>query len=166
MASGDTLHALFPEDASPPISNYARRDERGATDPFPVLDFAVGESAVFPMVLPRHYAGGGVTFRLICAATSATSGNFKLATAVERHQVGTDDLDASSFATAVTPADTAVPGTSGETVAIENAHADGSPIDNAVAGELVRVKVTRSAASSSEASGDIELVGIEVREGT
>ena len=72
MASGDTLLIFTPLSNEPPSVNPATLDTRNA---HPVLDFdaVVPEAAVFSAVMPRHYAGGGVTVYLHWAMTTATS---------------------------------------------------------------------------------------------
>ena len=64
MASGDTLLVLTPLHNEPPSANAATIDLRNQ---HAVLDFdaATDESAVFGGVLPRNYAGGGVTITLV-----------------------------------------------------------------------------------------------------
>ena len=106
MASGNTLLTFGPLASEPPGSSFATLDVRNG---HPVLDFdaSADESALFSCVLPRHYAGGGVTVRLVWAATSATSGTCRWAVAFELladAATQTDDLDTDSFATAQTAA--------------------------------------------------------------
>src|SRR5215831_5569955 len=99
MASGNTLVTFVPGANEPPTSNYATADLRNN---HPTLDFdaATDEAAVFTGVLPRHYAGGGITITLIWGATTATSGSCRWQTAIERMEAAGTDLDADSFATA------------------------------------------------------------------
>src|SRR5688500_3539728 len=99
MASGDTLAAFFPQDNEPPTSAaiLAPLDLRNG---HPVLDFSdAGERrAYFTGVLPRNYAGGGITVTLIWAASSATSGDVVWEAGFERLEDEGTDIDADSFA--------------------------------------------------------------------
>ena len=72
MAAGNSLIIFNALANEPPSSNYATLDTRNGQ---PCLDFdaSTDESAIFSGLLPRHYAGGGLTVRLYWAATSATS---------------------------------------------------------------------------------------------
>ena len=58
MASGDTLLVFTPLSNEPPAAGFASLDSRNL---HPVLDFALSEVGVFSFVVPRHYAGGGLT---------------------------------------------------------------------------------------------------------
>ena len=74
MASGNTLFTLFPEDASFPSSNPGGPSTRNGT---PIIAFnqTTAEGIFFVFIMPRHYAGGGITCTIYCASASATSGN-------------------------------------------------------------------------------------------
>ena len=162
MAAGDTLLIFTPLHNEPPSSNAATFDTRNS---HPVLDFdaATNESAVFSAVMPRHYAGGGVTAYLHYAMTSATSGTVDWDVAFERIGDQQLDIDADSFADANSVDDTTVPGTSGNVDVVSVAFTDGADMDSVAAGEGFRLRVTRDA-SSDDASGDAELLFIELRE--
>lgn len=165
MASGNTLCVLTPLGNEPPSANFATLDSRNG---HPVLDFdaAADESAIWTDVLPRHYAGGGITVTLIWAATSATFGTCRWAVALERIDAGTLDIDADSFATAQTTGGTAN-GTSGATTYTTIAFTNGAQMDSLAAGEAFRIKVTRDADGTSgtdDMTGDAELIGLEIKE--
>lgn len=162
MASGNTLVVFGPNDNEPPTASYATLDTRNV---HPVLDFdaAADESAVFTGVLPRHYAGGGITIKLIWAASSATTGDVVWNTAIERLDTGTD-MDADSFATA-NAATATTSGTSGANTYTDVAHTSGAQMDSLAAGEAFRLKVTRNADDAADTmTGDAELVAVEIRE--
>lgn len=163
MASGNTLLTIPVPANEPPGSNYATLDTRNG---HPVLDFdaATSESAIFTCVLPRTYAGGGLTVYVHWAATSATSGDVVWNVAVERIGEGQQDLDADGFATAQAVTATA-PATSGNVDIAAVTFTAGAQMDSLAVGEAFRLKVTRNAADAGDTmTGDAELVGIEVKE--
>lgn len=162
MASGDTLLTFTPLANQPPASTYATFDTRNG---HVVLDFdaSADEVAVFGDVLPRHYAGGGVTVTLVWMATTATSGNVVWSVAIERDDTATD-LDTDSFATANT-ATAAAPATSGAPAYTTIAFTNGAQMDSLAVGEAFRLKVQRTGSSGSDTmTGDAELLGVEIKE--
>jgi hypothetical protein len=163
MASGNSLVAFEPTDNRPPAANYATPDERNG---HPVLDFdaAAAESAIFASVLPRHYGGGGLTARIAWMASTATSGNVLWTVGVERDDAALD-LDADSFATAVSSAAIGAAGTSGFPVYTDIPLTSGAQIDSLAIGEHFRLRVTRDAAAGGDTmAGDAELLSVELRE--
>jgi len=165
MASGDTLYTITPESNQPPASAYATPDRRNG---LLVLDFDADtdENAIFVGILPRHYAGGGITVYLHWMASSAISGTCRWAVAIERHLAGTDDSDSDSFATAQTAGGTAS-GTSGSETVTSITFTDGAQMDSLTVGERFRLKVTRDADGTSgtdSVTGDTELVAVEIKE--
>lgn len=163
MASGNTLIQWGPLANEPPASSYATLDTRNA---HPCLDFdaSADEAAVFSGVLPRNYAGGGITAYLHYAMSSATSGDVVLTLAFERIGDGQQDIDSDGFASAKSVTVT-VPGTSGHVDIASIAFSNGSEIDSLAVGEKFRVKVTRDADNAGDtATGDLELVGLELKE--
>lgn len=163
MASGNTICILTPAANEPPSSNYATLDTRNG---HLVLDFdaATDESAIFTTVLPRHYAGGGITVYIHWAATSATSGDVIWGVQFERIGEGQQDIDSDGFASAQTVTATA-PGTSGNVDIASVAFTDGAQIDSIAVGEAFRLKVYRDAdAGGDTMSGDAELVAVCLKE--
>lgn len=162
MASGDTLLVFTPLHNEPPTSNPATLDLRNN---HPVLDFdaTTNESAVFSAVMPRSYAGGGLTVSIHYAMSSAISGDIDWDVAFER--IGDDelDIDSDSFAAVNSVDSTTVLGTSGKVDIVNIAFTDGADMDSVAVGEAFRLKVTRDAANDS-AAGDAELVAVEVKE--
>lgn len=161
MATGNTLVTLYPADNEPPSSNYATLDTRNG---HPVLDFddTTAEAAVFSFVLPRNYAGGGITVYVGSSATSAASGTIGWTVEIER--VGTaQDTDADSFATAATITAATVSGTSGIVTTGNVAISDGANIDSIAVGELCRIRIKRDVANDN-AAGDAELHFVEIKE--
>jgi hypothetical protein len=163
MASGDTLVVFGPQDNEAPSANFATIDSRNSN---PCLDFdaAADEIAVFSSVLPRSYAGGGITVYLHYAMTSATTGNVVLTGAFERIGDGQQDIDSDGFASAKSVTQ-AVPATSGHVDIANIAFTNGAEIDSIAVGEKFRLKITRDADNvSDDAAGDLELVNIEIKE--
>ncbi len=165
MASGDTLVTFSPAANEPTTSNYATLDLRNN---HPTLDFdgSTDEEAVFTSVLPRNYAGGGLTVTTFWAFTSATSGSLRVQTSIERIDASSLDIDADSFATANSAGGTA-PGTSGQVIAVAVAHASGAEMDSLAAAEMFRLKVRRDADGTSgtdDITTDAELLAVEIRE--
>lgn len=163
MASNDTLCIFTPLGNEPPASNYATLDIRNA---HPCLDFddTTDETAQWTDVLPRNYAGGGVTVTLFWAASTATTGNVVWDAQFERLEDEGTDIDADSFA-AVQSATAAAPGTSGAVQYTTIAFTHGAQMDSVAAGELFRVRVSRDANNGADTmTGDAELLGLELRE--
>jgi len=162
MATGDTLLIFTPLHNEPPASNPATLDTRNQ---HPVLDFdaATNEDAVFSAVMPRSYAGGGLTVYIHYAMSSAESGDVDWDVAFERIGDQQLDIDADSFAAVQSVDNTTVPGTSGLVDIVSVAFTDGAQMDSVAVGEGFRMKVTRDAASDT-AAGDAELRFVEVKE--
>ena len=162
IASGDTLAIFTPLSNEPPSTNFATFDTRNS---HPVLDFddTTEEKAVFTGIMPRNYAGGGVTNTIFFGATSGTAGTVVWQTAFER--VGTVlDIDADSFATG-NNGTLVVPSTSGSLTSSAIAHTDGAQMDSIAVGEVFRLAVTREVADAQDSLvGDAEIVGIEIKE--
>lgn len=162
MSSGDMLLVFTPYSNEPPASNYATLDTRNN---HPVLDFdaATNESAVFTGIMPRNYAGGGITVYLHYAMTSAEANTVDWDVAFERIGDQQLDIDGDSFADVNSVDDTTVPGTTGLVDIVSVAFTNGADMDSVAAGEAFRLKVTRDAASD-DATGDAELLAVELRE--
>lgn len=164
MASGNTLVVFKPQDNVPPASNYATLDLRNGHLHLE-FDAATDESATFEGVLPRHYAGGGLTVTLVWTA-AATSGSCRWQVQIERHQDETTDLDSDDFASAQSAGGTA-PSTSGTPQYTAVTFTDGAQMDSLAVGESFRLKVTRDADGTSgtdDMTGDAELLAVEIRE--
>jgi len=162
MASGTTLLVFTPLSNEPPSSNPATIDLRNN---HPVLDFddTTNESAVFTSIMPRAYSGGGLTVYLHYAMTSATSGDVDWDVSFERIGDQQQDLDSDGFAAVQSDDNITVPGTSGLVDIVNIMFTDGAQMDSIAVGESFRVKITRDAASDT-ATGDAELVAVEIKE--
>ena len=165
MASGDTLAIFTPLMNEPTASNYATLDLRNY---HPVLDFdgATDEEALFTGILPRNYAGGGLTVYLHVGFTSATSGNAYWQAAIERMDDGTLDLDADSFASFNGAAGNPN-ATSGVMTLVTITFTSGAQMDSLAAGEMFRLKIRRDAdgtAGTDDVATDAELFGVEIKE--
>lgn len=162
MASGDTLATFGAQQAETPATNFGALSLRNR-HPVMLFDTATQEAVFFRDVLPQHYGGGGITVFVHWAATSATSGTIGWDVAFERIGTGQQDLDADGFATAATVTAATVPATSGNVAVTSVAVTNGANIDSIAVGELFRLRVRRDVASDT-ATGDAELVGVELRE--
>jgi hypothetical protein len=162
MASGNTLLVFLAEEGRPPVSGGATFDVRNNIACWD-YDDTTGESVVFTGVLPRNYAGGGITVYLHWAATTATSGTGGWLVAFERIGDGQQDIDSDGFASAQTVTAATVPATSGHVKITNVAVSDGANMDSVAVGELFRLKVTRDVANDT-ATGDLELYAVELKE--
>ena len=163
MASGDTLVVFTPLSNEPPSSNFATLDTRNQ---HPTLDFddTTNESAVFSAVMPQNYSGAtGVTVYIHYAMTSATSNTVDWDVSFERIGDQQLDIDGDSFADVNSVDNTTVPGTSGLVDIVNVAFTNGADMDSVAVGEAFRLKITRDAASD-DATGDAEILAVEIRE--
>lgn len=162
MASGNTLCVFTALDNTPPASNNAAFSTRNS-HPVLAFDTTTQESAVFTGVVPRNYAGGGMTVYIHWTAATATSGTIGWDVAFERMSDATTDLDSDSFATAQTVTAATVPGTSGVVTVTNVAVSNGANMDSIAVGEAFRLRVRRDVANDT-ATGDAELHAVEIKE--
>ena len=163
MASGDTLAIFTPLHNEPPSSNFATLDTRNGHI---VLDFdaTTQETAIFKGIMPRHYAGGGITVYVHAALSSAITGTGGWDVTVERVSDSQQDIDADGWATAQTITAATVPGTSGFVDILNVAITAGAAgTDSIAVGEGFRLRIRRDVANDT-AAGDAELWAVEVRE--
>lgn len=161
-ASGDTLSIFTPQHNVPPTSNFATVDTRNN---HLLLDFddTTNESAVFSGIMPRNYASNGVTVYIHYVMTSATTNTVDWDIAFERIGDQQLDIDADSFAAVNSVDNTTVPGVSGNVDIVTITFTEGADMDSIAVGESFRLKITRDAVND-DASGDAELVSIEIKE--
>ena len=162
MASGDTLLTFHPYNNEPPVANYATLDLRNL---HPVLDFddTTNEFAVFSAIMPRNYAGGGITAYIHYSMETAEVDTVDWDLAFERIGDEQLDIDGDDFAAVRSADNTTVPGTTGLVDIVSIAFTNGAEMDSVAVGELFRIKINRDA-SSDDASDDAELHAVELKE--
>src|SRR5262245_45890635 len=138
MASGATLLIFTPQMSEAPASNYATLDTRN-THLLLDYDDTTDEAVFFKSVLPRNYAGGGITVYVHYAMTSATTGKVRWDVSFERIGDGQQDIDSDGFASAQSVNVAAVPGTSGHVDIVTISFTDGAQIDSVAVGEGFRI---------------------------
>ncbi len=161
MASGDTLLVFTPQAFG---SGTGRFDE--TAQEHPVFDMALTETFVLTSVMPRQYAGTtGVTVYVHYAMSSASSNDIKVQAAFERIGDGSQNIHSGTgFAAAQDTGDITVPGTAGLVDIEDITFTDGAQMDSVAVGESFRLKFTRAAVAGTDATGDLELVAIEIKE--
>ena len=162
MATGNTLIVFGARDAIPASSNGATFALRNS---HPVLQFdtTTQEIVYFIGVLPRIYAGGGITCYVHWDAASATSGTIGWDISFERMSDATTDLDSDSFATAQTVTAATVSGTSGIVTVTNVAVTNGANMDSIAVGEAFRLRLRRDVANDT-ATGDANFYALELKE--
>ena len=170
MASGDTLLVLGPLDATPPATVYATFDTiTGTSTPaeaVPVLDFddTAVEYTDFYCVMPRNYAGGGVTLTFVWSAAAATN-NGAWAAAFRRVQDDAEDLDTTAQTYDFnTTADLTPASAVGEVAYDTLAFTDGADMDSVAVGEYFILRIRRPAPSGTKITGDCSIHAIEIKE--
>ena len=160
MASGDTLLIFLPQGNEPPATNFATFDTRNN---HPVLDFddTTSESAIWSAILPRNYAGGGLTVYIYFSAI-ATSGDVDWDVSFERIGDRQQDVDVDGFAAVNSVINQTVPGTPGFVDRVNVTFTDGADMDGILVGEQFRIKIARNVADT--AVGDLELHAISIKE--
>lgn len=161
LGSGQTLVIFRPYQNEPPSSNYATFNVRNG---HPILEFddTTSWAAVFTGVMPRSYAGGGITV-YVHAMAIATSGTMGWTVEIERMDDSGTDFDSDSFASAQTITATTVPGTSGQTLVLNVAISSGANMDSLAAGEQFRIRIKRDVANDN-AVGNVQIASVEIKE--
>mgnify|MGYP000467453550 CR=1 FL=1 len=165
MASGDTLCVFTAMDNEPPAANFAQFDTANTTSPVPVLAFdtTTAWAAIFTSILPRNYAGGGITVYVHSAMASAITGTLGWTVEFERFLAGTDNITAESWASAQTITATTVPGTAGIAQVLNVAVSNGANMDSIAVGEGFRLRIKRDV-SNDTAAGNALLYAVELKE--
>jgi hypothetical protein len=166
MASGDTLCVFTPLANEPPAAAYATLD---AIDVRPVLDFdtTTDEEAVFTGIMPRNYAGGGITVNIHwCGDTDHNAATYVCwNVAIERieaaHDTAADAFTAFNF----------VKNHPNDTVRYMVVSAvtftDGADMDSVAVGNYFRIKIRRDADGTNDTDdmpGDASLFAVEIKE--
>ena len=162
MASGDTLIIFHPYNNEPPAANYATLDLRNY---HPCLVFAktANQSAVVTGIMPRNYAGGGVTVYIHWTAATDTTDTHHCYWDAAFEAMVAQDIDSDGFA-AVNSNDTTHPNaTSGIPTITDIAFTDGADMDSVAAGGIFRLQITRDAAND-DMTGTAQALGIEIKE--
>lgn len=161
MATGDTLLTFTAESARLGTGTPGFLDMRNN---HPLVSLGTSDEFTLGAVLPRRYGGGGITVYIHYAMATATTNNVEFTTSFERVGDGSQDIDSDGFATGVAGSDATVPGTSGFVDIYSIAHTDGAQIDSIAVGEYFRLRVQRSTPSGTDASGDAQVVAVELKE--
>lgn len=171
MASGNTLLTLTPQDNCPPATLYATLDMMvGTSTPvenIPILNFddTAIEYADFYCVMPRNYAGGGLTITFGWSST-ATTNTAVLSAALRRVADDAEDLNTTAQTYdynntgALTPASA-----NGEVVYDTLTFTDGADMDSVAVGEYFILRVRRVPTDGNDTMvGDLRLHSLEVKE--
>lgn len=132
----------------------------------PVLayDASTSETAYWSGIVPQGWTGTVVAV-ISYAMASATSGGVAFSVAVEAITTGdaTDTDATTSFDTANTGTDAAVPATAGY---MEQISVTLTNLDSAAAADYLRISVARAVADAADtATGDAFVLCVEVRDG-
>jgi hypothetical protein len=160
FSSGPVTRAyqqLWVQSAKLPTTNAARIDA-GENNWRLLFDPTTSQSALWQMVLPQDYAStSSPQLRVLYTMNSATAGNVIFRASVMAVTAGdAADINTDSYDTTNTSATTTVPGTAGflDSIVISL-----SNMDSAAAGDLLKIKLDRDAATDT-AAGDAEVVGV------
>ena len=162
MATGDPIGKYFPNNNSPPATNFATFDQDGAS---PVLDYddAVNEAAIFFDIMDENYDGSTAFTITIGWKFTTFVGSQTCQWKISIARIDDDNHDYGSlvFAAAVSALATEA-SADGEldyhTDTMTNAEADGIQ-----PGELFAIKVERDAALGTASPGDAELAFVEIK---
>lgn len=156
-----TRFVFTPTAAEFPSANFPALAVDGQSRPYLAFDTTTAETCYWTFVAPQGLTGA-LTAIVTYRAASATSGTAAFSVALECITDGdtTDTDSASSFATANSPSAVTVPGTAGYidqySITLTNA-------DSIAAGDYARLSLTRNV-SSDNASGDLQVLAVELRE--
>lgn len=170
MASGNTLLILTPQAAVPPATLGATFDTIAGTstpaEAVPVLDFddTTVEYADFYGVMPRNYAGGGLTLTIVWSAAAATNKGIWSA-AFRRVEDDGEDLDTTAFTYDYnTTGDIDPASVVGEVAYDTITFTDGADMDSVAVGDYFILRVKRPAPSGTKITGDCSIHAIEIKE--
>lgn len=170
MASGNTLCIFSARDGVPSATSGAAHGMLGGgaspVDGLPYLSFdsATAEYADFYGILPRHYAGGGLTMVLHWASAATTNATVWRA-AFRRIQDDAEDFDTTAHSYDFNSVTATTASAAGELDYATITFTDGADMDSLAVGESFVLRVGRDAANGSDnMAGDAYLIGVEIRE--
>lgn len=170
MASGDTLAIFTARDGVPTATAGAvHAILAGASTPaegVPILSFdsATDESVDFVGVLPRAYAGGGLTLTLHWAS-GATTGATVWNAAFFRIADDTVDINTTGFTYDYNAVTATTASAAGEVDYAAITFTDGADMNSLAVGELFILRINRDANhASDDMTGDAHLIAIEIKE--
>lgn len=153
------LGYFVPADAEFPSSAPAIFFLRG-THVVISFDQASDTSVIFEGILPRHYAGNGITVILHWCAR-ITTGNVAWKVAFEK--VDGQDIDSDSFASDQNIGAVSSPGVNGQVTTSSVNVSNGANIDSITGGDKFRLRVTRDTATDT-AGDHAQLRLVELKE--
>lgn len=170
MASGNTLLVFTARDGVPSATSGAAHGIlAGAASPaegvpYLAFDSATAEYADFQGVLPRNYAGGGLTLTLYWASGVTTNDTVWNA-AFRRVQDDAEDIDTTAHSYDYNAVTATTASAAGEVDYATITFTDGADMDSLAVGELFVLRIKRDATNGSDTmSGDAYLIAIEVKE--
>lgn len=152
-----SAQALYP----PVTSGYPQPDVRGTHTCWD-FDADADEYLYAPGSMPYAWDGGDVTVRVFYAMSTAHDPALHVCWSVAWERVGDEvlDIDAESFAAAQVLADH-IPDTCGH-VGCASITFTNAQIDSVVAGEYFRLKILRDIDNGDDATGDAELIMVDL----
>lgn len=164
-AGGDQITALVSFDANDAMFPATNPAEGGSRNAHATLDFdsATDQNVVFESLMPLDYEAGTISVDIHYVAAGVTVNDVVWNVAFERMDADSLDIDADSFAAVQAVTDT-VPGTDGQisvaTITFSQAQADGI-----VAGEAMRIKLTRDADNvNDDAAADAQVLRVALEQ--
>lgn len=156
-----TLQVWGPEDFRPNTGTFGDPGVDGQSRAF--LALADAETFDTPAFIAPQTLTAPLTLVTTYRMTSATANAVELRCAVEAISDGdaTDTDAASSFATDNDSGDVTVPGTAGH---IDQISLTLTNNDSVAAGDYVRLRITRITPAGTAASGDLEILAVELRD--
>jgi hypothetical protein len=149
-----------------PVTCAATPDQNTPGDDRLDFDPTVNEIAVFKLVMPRHYDGGGLTITVGVAASTATTGDMSWAIFLMSVSDNADDLDVKNFADPQVNQAVDAPTTLGNVRYFTITFTDGAQMDSIAAGEPFFLMIMRDAqdTTNDDMAGDAEKVFLEGQE--
>ncbi|GEM_PF-2258669 len=154
-----TLIQLRPQANEPPASAFATMNTRNS---HPALRFNGNVCAIWSFVMPNTYGGNGVTAELWVVSTETTN-DTDWDSSWERLET-TQDIDADSFATAVSSDNNNNNATSGIPTKVSIAFTNGAQMDSCASGELCRFRVCRDDTGDTGGADTIDYLGGALKE--